>query len=126
MDGLLLFSFPWIVTWRAFDAESGGFRRKLGAGFVSWLLTLFVTTVYHLGYSDFRSEKIIQPNIGSAIMAVPTLLAANPVASPISHVIMHVAAVCPLTPYGVVPPAPSRLGRRAGGGLHRTSSAAAT
>ena len=93
VDGLLLFAFPWIVTWRAFNAESGGFRRKLGAGFFSWLMIVFVTTVYHLGYSDFRSEKIIQPNIGSTIMAVPTLVTANAVASPISHVIMHVAAV---------------------------------
>jgi hypothetical protein len=93
VDGLLLFAFPWIVTWRAFDAESGDLRRKLAAGVVSWLLILFVTTVYHLGYADFRTGKIIEPNVGSTIMSVPTLVTANPVASPISHVMMHVAAV---------------------------------
>lgn len=36
---------------------------------------------------------IAQPNIGSTIGAVPTLLTANPVASPISHVFLHVTAV---------------------------------
>jgi len=93
VDGLLLFAFPWIVTWRAFGAESAPLRRKLAATIAAWISTFFVTTVYHLGYSDFRSRKIVQPNIGSAIMAVPTLVAANPVASPIAHVVMHVAAV---------------------------------
>jgi hypothetical protein len=93
IDGLLLFSFPWIVIGRAFGAESGPFKRKLAAGIVAWLAILFVTTLYHLGYGDFRSRKIIQPNIGSTIMAIPTLVAANPVASPIAHTLLHVAAV---------------------------------
>ena len=93
VDGMLLFAFPWIVTWRAFGAESAPLRRKLSATIAAWAFTLLVTTVYHLGYSDFRSSKIVQPNIGSAIMAVPTLVAANPVASPIAHVFLHVAAV---------------------------------
>ena len=93
VDGLLLFAFPWIVTWRAFGAESAPWGRKVSAGVTAWLLTLFATTAYHLGYADFRSRKIVQPNIGSTIMVVPTLIAANPVASPIAHVVMHIAAV---------------------------------
>jgi hypothetical protein len=35
----------------------------------------------------------MEPNIGSTIGAVPTLLSANPVASPLSHVFLHVTAV---------------------------------
>lgn len=93
VDGLLLFAFPWVVVWRALGAETGGWPRRVGAGVVAWLAVLIVTTAYHLGYADFRSEKILQPNIGSAIGAVPTLVSANPVASPVSHVIMHVTAV---------------------------------
>jgi hypothetical protein len=93
VDGLLMFAFPWIVTWRAFDAESGRFRRKIGAAATAWLLTILVTTTYHLGYADFRSRKIIQPNIGSAMAAIPTIVTANPVASCITHVTVHVAAV---------------------------------
>lgn len=93
VDGILLFAFPWIVTWRAFDAERRGLGGKLGVALVSWLMILFVTTAYHLGYRDFRSRKVVQPNIGSTIMSVPTLVTANPVASPITHIILHVTAV---------------------------------
>jgi hypothetical protein len=93
VDGLLLFAFPWVVVWRAFDAEAGSWRRKLQAAAAAWVLTLGVTTLYHLGYADFRSRKVVQPNVGSAITAVATLVSANPVASPIAHVMLHVAAV---------------------------------
>ena len=94
VDGLLLLAFPWVVVWRALGAERGqGFWKKARAGALAWIAVLVVTTTYHLGYADFRSRKIVQPNIGSTIGAAPTLLSANPVASPISHVAMHVAAV---------------------------------
>jgi hypothetical protein len=99
VDGLLLLAFPWIVTWRALRADEGGWRRKLGAGLAAWGAILLMTTAYHLGYEDFRSTKILQPNIGSSIAAVPTLVTSNPVASPISHIVLHVTAVlhCPET-----------------------------
>ena len=93
IDGLLLSSFPWIVTWRAFDVGKKPLGKKIAFGFLAWLLILVVTTTYHLGYSDFRSGKIIQPNIGNTIISVPTLMSANPVGSPITHAIMHIAAV---------------------------------
>jgi len=93
VDGLLLYSFPWIVTWRAFKADLHGVRRKILVSVIAWIFIVLMTTIYHLGYSDFRSPKIIQPNIGSTIMSVPTLVSTNPVASPVSHVIMHITAV---------------------------------
>lgn len=92
-DGVLLLAFPWVVVWRALRAESGGWRRRLGASVVAWAAILALTTAYHLGYRDFRSRKIAQPNIGSAIAAVPTLITANPLASVVSHVILHGTAV---------------------------------
>lgn len=91
--GLLLFAFPLIVTWWALQVGERGLARKVGAGLLAWAVILLVTTTYHLGYGDFRSEKIIQPNIGSTITAAPMLLTANPVASLISHVFLHVTAV---------------------------------
>jgi hypothetical protein len=99
IDGLLLSSFPWIVTWRAFDVGKKPFGKKIALGFLAWLFILVVTTAYHLGYSDFRSRKIIQPNIGNSIISLPTLLSANPVGSPITHAIMHITAMihCPKT-----------------------------
>lgn len=93
VDGLLLFAFPWIVAWRALGAETAGWRRKLAAGATAWAGVLLITTAYHLGYGDFRSRKILQPNVGATISAVPTLVSANPVASPVSHVVLHVTAV---------------------------------
>lgn len=93
VDGVLLYAFPWVVVWRALGAEVAGWRRKTGAALVAWVAILLVTTLYHLGYADFRSEKILQPNIGSTIGAVPTLVSANPLASPLAHVVLHATAV---------------------------------
>ena len=99
IDGLLLSSFPWVVTWRAFDVEKKPLRKKITFGLLAWFFILIVTTAYHLGYSDFRSKKIIQPNIGNTIISVPTLVSGNPVGSPITHMIMHITAIihCPET-----------------------------
>jgi hypothetical protein len=93
MDGFLLSVFPWMVTWRAFDVEKKPLGKKIAFGLLAWLFILVLTTAYHLGYSDFRSKKIIQPNIGNTIISAPTLISANPIASPITHAIMHIAAV---------------------------------
>ena len=99
IDGLLLSSFPWIVTWRAFDVSRKPLGKKIAFGFLAWGFILVVTTAYHLGYSDFRSKKIIQPNIGNTIISLPTLLSGNPLGSPITHAIMHMTAIihCPKT-----------------------------
>ncbi len=93
IDGLLLSSFPWTVTWRAFDVEKKPLGSKIAFGLLAWLFILLITTSYHLGYSDFRSTKILQPNIGNTIISVPTLVSANPIGSPITHAIMHITAV---------------------------------
>ena len=93
IDGLLLSSFPWIVTWRAFDVSKKPLGKKIAFGFLAWLFILVITTAYHLGYSDFRSRKIIQPNIGNTLISVPTLVTANPIGSPITHAIMHITAI---------------------------------
>ncbi len=93
IDGLLLSSFPWTVTLRAFDVEKRPLGSKIAFSLLAWLFILLMTTSYHLGYSDFRSRKILQPNIGNTIISVPTLVSANPIGSPITHAIMHITAV---------------------------------
>jgi hypothetical protein len=99
VDGLLLFAFPWIVTWRALGGERARAGRQIIIAVVAWLMILITTTAYHLGYEDFRSPKIVQPNIGSTITSLPTILSANPAASVFSHLFLHVGAVihCPDT-----------------------------
>jgi hypothetical protein len=93
IDGLLLSVFPWMVTWRAFDVEKKPLRKKIAFGFLAWFFILVLTTAYHLGYSDFRSKKIIEPNIGNTIISIPTLVSGNPVGSPLVHTIMHITAI---------------------------------
>jgi hypothetical protein len=93
VDGILLFAFPWLVAWRAMRAPEKRWFGRLGVALLAWVCILLVTTAYHLGYEDFRSRKVVQPNIGSTIASVPTLVTANPVASVISHVFLHVTAV---------------------------------
>jgi hypothetical protein len=93
IDGLILYTFPWLVTWRSFNVRNKPMVKKIIFGALALAFILLMTTTYHLGYRDFRSKKIIQPNIGSAIMSIPTLVTVNPLASAITHVIMHVSAV---------------------------------
>jgi hypothetical protein len=93
IDGLLLTVFPWVVTWRAFDVETKPLVKKIGFGLVAWLLIIMMTTAYHVGYSDFRSKKVIQANIGNTLMSVPTLVAANPMGATIAHAALHISAV---------------------------------
>jgi len=93
IDGLLLSVFPWIVTWRAFNVETKPLGKKIAFGLLVWVFILVITSAYHVGYSDFRSKKVVQANIGNTIISVPTLLSANPLGSPITHAAMHIAAV---------------------------------
>ena len=51
------------------------------------------TTVYHLGYSDFRSPLLARPVAADLVWSVPTLVTLNPIGAPIAHAAMHVAAV---------------------------------
>lgn len=93
IDGLLLSVFPWIVTWRAFDAEKKPLGKKIAYALLACIFIVLITSTYHLGYSDFRSKKVIQADIGNVIMSLPTLISANPVGAPIAHAALHITAV---------------------------------
>jgi hypothetical protein len=93
VDGLFLTTFPWIVTWGAFNVRERPLVKKIGFTLLAWVFTLVITTAYHTGYKDFRSKKLIQPNIGNSIMSLPTFLSMNPMAAPITHAGMHMSAV---------------------------------
>jgi hypothetical protein len=93
VDGVLLSAFPWLVTWRALRGESRSAMGQVGIGLVALVASLVVTSAYHVGYRDFRGAKLAQANLGNAIATLPTLLARNPMASPLAHAILHVTAV---------------------------------
>jgi hypothetical protein len=105
IDGIILYAFPWLVVWRAFGLREKSVSKKVSYSLLAWVFILLITTTYHLGYSDFRSKKIIQPNVGSTIMSIPTLLSTNPASSVITHVALHVTAVIhsPETPLFLPP-----------------------
>ena len=66
---------------------------KIGITLLAWVFVLVTTTAYHAGYGDFRSTKIVQPNIGNSLISIATFVSANPIASPLAHAAMHIAAV---------------------------------
>jgi hypothetical protein len=44
IDGFLLSSFPWIVTWRALEVERKPWNKKIASGLLCWLFILVLTT----------------------------------------------------------------------------------
>ncbi|MFC1712953.1 hypothetical protein ACFL6S_04745 [Candidatus Poribacteria bacterium] len=93
IDGLLLSVFPWMVTWRAFGVRQKTLGKRIAFALLALFFVLVLTTAYHIGYSDFRSKKVIQADIGNTIISVPTLLSGNPLGATSAHMIMHVTAV---------------------------------
>jgi hypothetical protein len=94
-DGLLLSAFPILVVFAAFGGSR--VRRSRGGtvaiGALAMVASVAVTATYHLGYSDFRSEKLRKPVTGDLVWSLPTLVTLNPVGAPFAHAGLHVAAV---------------------------------
>jgi hypothetical protein len=95
VDGLLLSAFPILAV---FAATAGSRSRRhlpgtVGIGAMALLASLVMTAAYHIGYSDFRSVKLLKPVAGDLIWSVPTLATLNPVGASIAHAGMHVTAV---------------------------------
>jgi len=94
-DGLLLSAFPILTVFAA--AEGSKHRRRRSGtvvvGAAALLASLAMTTVYHLGYRDFRSQLLVRPVAADLLWSVPTLVTLNPIGAPIAHAGMHVTAV---------------------------------
>ncbi|MGH3076955.1 MAG: hypothetical protein ACRDPZ_02090 [Gaiellaceae bacterium] len=94
-DGLFLSAFPILVVFAAMAGTR--LNRSLGGrvviGVVALAASLAMTAVYHLGYSEFRSDKVAKPVAGDVVWGMPTLLTLNPIGAPIAHASMHTSAV---------------------------------
>ncbi|HVR13861.1 MAG TPA: hypothetical protein VMS41_08765, partial [Gaiellaceae bacterium] len=66
---------------------------KVLIGTIAMVASIGITTSYHLGYSDFRSEKVRKPIVGDMVWSAPTLLTLSPLGAPIAHAGLHVSAV---------------------------------
>jgi hypothetical protein len=94
-DGVLLSVFPILAVFGAFGGTK--LRRRvpglLAIGTLAMAASIGLTAVYHLGYSDFRSEKVRKPIAGDLIWTAPTVLTLSPFGAPIAHVGLHASAV---------------------------------
>ena len=94
-DGVLLSVFPILAVFAAF-AGTRLRRRAADTVLIATIAMIFsigITAVYHLGYSDFRSEKVRKPIVGDLVWSAPTLLTLSPLGAPIAHAGLHVSAV---------------------------------
>jgi hypothetical protein len=94
-DGLLLSAFPILAVFAMF-AGTRLRERMIGTiavGLAALVASLAMTAIYHVGYSDFRSEKVRKPIAGDVVWSAPTLLTLNPIGAPIAHAGLHVSAV---------------------------------
>jgi len=95
-DGVLLSVFPILAVVAAFSARplrERSRRAVVGIGAVALVVSMLFTAVYHLGYSDFRGEKLRKPLIGDVVWSAPTLATFSPIGAPIAHIGLHVSAV---------------------------------
>lgn len=95
-DGVLLSVFPILAVAAAFSRRPLRRRSKralAGIGALALAVSLIFTAVYHLGYSDFRGEKVRKPLIGDVVWSAPTLATLSPIGAPLAHVGLHVSAV---------------------------------
>jgi len=88
MDGILLSVMPVVAIWEGMR-DWPWFGTLLG-GLVA---SIAVSVSYHLGYKEFRNERIKYPVIGPGIMTLGVIVSGNPLAAIISHPVMHIAAV---------------------------------
>jgi hypothetical protein len=95
-DGVLLSVFPILAVVAACSSRPLRERSKravAGIGALALAVSLLFTAVYHLGYSDFRGEKLRKPLIGDVIWSTPTLATLSPLGAPLAHIGLHVSAV---------------------------------
>lgn len=93
IDALTLFVLPAAVAYLLMGGNRRTVARRAGFAGLALLLSLVVTTTYHLGYPEYRGELMRFPEIGAVVANVPTALTGNPVGAVVAHVTMHVGAV---------------------------------
>ena len=93
VDALTLYVFPAAVAYLLMRGNRHGLKRKAGFAGLALVLSLLVTTTYHLGYSEYRDETLRYPEIGALVANIPTALTGNPLGAVVTHSTMHVAAV---------------------------------
>jgi hypothetical protein len=92
VDALTLFVFPAAVAYLLMHGNREGAKRKAGFAGLALLLSLLVSTSYHLGYPEYRDADLRSPLIGTIVANVPTALTGNPLGAVVTHSMAHIAA----------------------------------
>jgi len=71
---------------------------------VALAVSLMLTSIYHLGFPEFRGPAMASPLIGNGIMTFSHLATRSAVTPAIAHVALHIAAV--VHGYSTALPAP--------------------
>ena len=95
MDGILLSVMPVVAIWEGTRASSwfGTLPGTIAAGALGLIAATAVSVAYHLGYREFRGDRIKYAVIGPGLMTLGVLVSGSPLAAIISHPVMHIAAV---------------------------------
>jgi hypothetical protein len=93
VDALTLFVFPAAVAWLLLRGDRRGAGRKAAYAALVLLLSLLMSTSYHLGYSEYRDADLRSPLIGTVLADSSAVLTGNPVGALVTHTTAHVSAV---------------------------------
>ena len=95
LDALFLNVMPVMAIWMGTSqfAWAASTLGKVGVGAVALFASLLVTLAYHLGYPEFRNQRVGLVLVGNSLITLAFLLSGNPWGSILSHTAMHVAAV---------------------------------
>jgi hypothetical protein len=95
IDALLLSVLPVLAIRTIFSgmAVQNTLIFKIGFIVSGLLASFFATTIYHLGYPEFRGKNVIWPNIGNGVLTLAYLLTLNPLAAILPHIFMHIVAM---------------------------------
>lgn len=93
VDALTLFVFPAAVAYLLMHGDRRGAGRKTGYAGLVLVLSLVMSTSYHLGYPEYRDADLRSPLIGTAMASSAAMLTGNPVGAFLTHGTAHVSAV---------------------------------
>ena len=119
-EAILLATLPVLAVWQATEALgwTEGAWAKAGSGALALMGALFVITVHHLGYREFRTRAARKmlggALVGCGLQALAFLLTGNVLAPVIAHVLLHTQLTLrgnempPVADAGLAPPAADR------------------
>lgn len=119
-EAILLATLPVLAVWQATEALgwTEGAWAKGGSGALALMGGLFVITVHHLGYRQFRTRTARKmlggALVGCGLQALAFLLTGNVLAPVIAHVLLHTQLTLrgnempPVAEAGLAPPAADR------------------